>query len=187
MRAQRQISPTGGGPGRRPGGFARLEVALGLLVIALAAALVLTLAGRLRQRRNCDGCLRELGALAAVFSDYHRQHHAWPPSSGPDAALPPDLAAALKDTAWFTGSPFGGNYGWVAPDPTGAAGNGPVPRWGGRGAVTLTAFAPSFPLSLDQTDLLYIDSQIDDGNLATGRFRAGFNGWPVYLVEAAAR
>jgi len=28
---------------------------------------------------------------------------------------------------------------------------------------------------------------IDDANLATGRFRTGFNGWPVYLLEAAKR
>jgi len=52
------------------------------------------------------------------------------------------------------------------------------------GAVTLTAFSPSFPLTLVESDLIYIDRKIDDGNLATGRFRTGFNGWPVYLVEA---
>ncbi|MBI2498294.1 MAG: hypothetical protein HYV75_10425 [Opitutae bacterium] len=75
----------------------------------------------------------------------------------------------------------------MAPEPAGAAASGPGRGWNGRGAVTLTAFAPDLPLTLDNTDLLYIDGQVDDGNLATGRFRTGFNGWPVYLVEAAGQ
>ena len=58
---------------------------------------------------------------------------------------------------------------------------------GGRGVVTLTAFVPQFPLTLTRADLQRIDRLIDDANLATGRFRTGFNGWPVYLLEAAKR
>lgn len=48
------------------------------------------------------------------------------------------------------------------------------------GIIAVTAFAPSFPLTATRADLLHVDTAIDDGNLATGRFRTGFNGWPVY-------
>jgi hypothetical protein len=50
------------------------------------------------------------------------------------------------------------------------------------GIIAITAFSPKAPLALTSKDLLYIDSKLDDGNLATGRFRTGFNGWPVYRV-----
>jgi len=39
-------------------------------------------------------------------------------------------------------------------------------------------------LQLTPDDLIAIDRELDDGNLATGNFRTGFNGWPVMLVRA---
>lgn len=165
-------------------GLVLIEVALALLVLVLAAVLVFTLAGRFQHRRDCNTCARDLRAFAAVFDDYYQRHRTWPPSSYADTALPREIEEALKNTNWTKGSPFGGNYGWLAPEPNGAAAG---PGRSKPGAVTLTAFSPSFPLTLDQSDLLYIDRQIDDGDLATGRFRTGFNGWPVYLVEAVTR
>jgi len=158
-----------------------------VLVLLLGAGLALTVAGRLRQRQNCDDYVRDLRAIAAAFDGYHRQRNLWPPSSSAEIALPPDLARALAATAWFKGSPFGGNYAWIAPDPAPAAGHAPTRSWGDRGAVMLTAFVPDVPLALTRADLLLIDRSIDDANLATGRFRTGFNGWPVYLLEAAKR
>ncbi|MEI6107483.1 MAG: hypothetical protein WCR49_10770 [Opitutae bacterium] len=156
-------------------------MALMLLVVALVLGLSFTLAGRVLQRRNCDQVVADLRDFAAIHADYFQQRQSWPPSTGEGLALPPPLADALKATNWSQRSPFGGSYGWVKPDPAGVR---PGREWGGAGAVTLTAFAPSFPLTLTQADLRYIDRQLDDGNLATGRFRTGFNGWPIYLVEA---
>ena len=169
----------------RSRGFARLEMALGLLIVGFGTVLILTLAGRLQQRRACDDYIRDVRAFSAALADYYQQHKTWLPAMGGDAVPPPEIEEVLKGTSWAKGSPFGGDYGWVPPG--GAAGSGAEPGWGGRGAVTLTAFSPGFPLKLAQADLLYIDRQIDDGNLATGRFRTGFNGWPVFLVGAAQR
>lgn len=173
--------------GQRQRGFTLVEIALVLLVMVLSAGLVVTWAGRFQQRRNCDRYIQDLRVISAAFSSYYQQHNAWPPATATDVALPPDLAEALKKTNWHESSPFGGRYEWVAPDPAGAVGNGPGHGWGGRGAVILTAFSPSFPLTLEKTDLLYIDAQIDDGDLTTGEFRTGFNGWPVFLIGAAKR
>ena len=172
-------------PHRPRRGFTLLEVALAVLVLLLSLVFALTVAGRVRQRRNCDNYIRDLRIFSAAFAGYYQQHKSWPPSSSAESALPPDLARTLRATPWFAGSRFGGNYGWIAPDP--AAGRGPGHAWGDRGALTLTAFSPRPPLTLSAADLLYIDRQLDDANLATGRFRTGFNGWPVYLVEAAPR
>ena len=164
----------------RTGGFALIEAGLVLLILVLAAGLVVDLLGRIQQRRRCDHCVADLRAFATAFQNYARQHEAGLPDSTNDAALPADMEDLLKNTNWHKGSPFGGTYGWEGPDsanpPTDASSRGR------SGAIALTAFAPSFPLTLSRRDLLYIDARIDDGNLATGRFRTGFNGWPVYLV-----
>ena len=77
---------------------------------------------------------------------------------------------------------FGGNYGWVPPDTANGSGEAEGAKSGGNGAIVVTAFTPSFPLVLSAADLAYIDAKLDDGNLKTGRFRTGFNGWPVLLV-----
>jgi hypothetical protein len=161
------------------------ELLLEALVLLLAGGLALTGMDRLRQRQNRADYIRDLREISAVFEDYHRQNNRWPASSSAEIALPPGLARALAATAWSKGSPFGGSYAWVAPDP--AAGHDLARSWGGRGAVTLTAFVPQLPLLLTRADLLRIDRSIDDANLATGRFRTGFNGWPVFLLEAAKR
>jgi type II secretory pathway pseudopilin PulG len=170
---------------RRTSGSTLPELLLAALVLLLAAGLALTGMDRLQRRRNCDIYVQDLRDIAEVFAGYHRQNNRWPPSSSAEIALPPDLARALAATAWSKGSPFGGSYAWVAPDP--AAGHDLARSWGGRGAVTLTAFVPQLPLLLTRADLLRIDRSIDDANLATGRFRTGFNGWPVFLLEAAKR
>ena len=52
------------------------------------------------------------------------------------------------------------------------------------GVIAITAFPPSPALTLSLADLREIDRALDDGNLATGKFRLGFNGWPVLTVRA---
>ena len=172
---------------RRPGGFALVEVVLALVIVVLGAILFLNLSGGSRRRHDCERLFQDLRVFSTAFEGYHQRHNSWPPSTGAEGTLPPELAEALQGTNWFKGSPFGGSYGWVAPDPTGAAENDPRHGWGGHGVIILTAFSPSFPLTLDQSDLLYIEHQFDDSDLATGRFRTGFNGWPIYLVDVAKR
>lgn len=148
---------------RRQRGFSTAEALLALLVLALAGALVLAVAGRFRQRLRCDRFIAELRAHATALEGHHRRHGAWPATAA-------EVADLRTNPAWARGSPFGGAYGWSAP------------ASGRPGRITLTAFAPHPPLALSPADLRYIDARLDDGDPAGGRFRAGFNGWPVYLV-----
>ncbi|HTL66545.1 MAG TPA: hypothetical protein VL200_02685 [Lacunisphaera sp.] len=157
------------------------EAALTMLVLALGLGLVLTLADRARQRQKRERYILDVRGISAVFADYQRRHKAWPPGTSNNQPLPAELADALRGTAWAQGSPFGGEYRWIAPAPN----RGPGRPAADRGAVALCAFAPGLPLDLDRANLLAIDRQIDDGDLATGRFRTGFNGWPVFFVEEA--
>ncbi|MBI2518197.1 MAG: type II secretion system protein [Opitutae bacterium] len=173
-------------PDRAGRGFALVEIGFVLLIAVLGLAVLFTVAGRIRQRRDCDRFIHDVRLFSAALEDFRLKHQAWPPTCGPDDPLPPELAAALKDTRWAGPAPFGGRYGWVAPDPRAA----PTDAAAGRrnpGVIVLTAFHPGAPLTLGPADLRYIDSQLDDGNPASGRFRTGFNGWPVYQVESRER
>ncbi len=154
------------GRGRpRSRGFTLVEVMLVLLILGLAGALLFTGLGRVRRGQRAGRFIADLQVFSAAFQAYHEQHHAWPPSTNGEVTVPRGMENILGETNWAGGSPFGGNYGWD-----------------GRGLVVLTAFSPSFPLELTRADLLEFDRRIDDGDLSTGRFRTGFNGWPVYQV-----
>lgn len=166
----------------RAGGFTLLEALLALVIAALVAALIITIIQRSRQRAAVDQLVDDLRNFSTAFQNYHQAQPTWPPSTNGERAIPRGMEAALKDTGWLTGTPVGGNYGWVPPDTANASGEGEAAKWGGSGAIVVTAFTPSFPLELSAADLAYIDAKLDDGNLATGRFRTGFNGWPVLLV-----
>ena len=166
---------------RRARGFTLLEMGLVLLIILLAAWLGLLLVARARQHQRAERFIADLQEFSAVFQDHHRQHGAWPPSTNGKITVPRGMEEILAKTNWARGSPFGGSYGWVEPGPARPDGRA------SRGDLVLTAFAPSFPLEFTRADLLEIDRRIDNGDLATGRFRTGFNGWPFFFVEAAKR
>lgn len=178
-----QDGRSGSRPGAIParmktGGSILAEIVLGLAILILASWLVIDLVGAAQQRRRRDAFIVELRGLANVFQG---QGEALANASG-DAALPPVVSEALKSTAWFKGPVCGGDYEWIpAPATTGGADS---PRRD-FGTIAVTAFAPRPRLTLSRADWLYIDRVLDDGNLETGRFRAGFNGWPHYLIGPA--
>lgn len=143
---------------RRAGrGLVLVELLLFLLVLLLAGMLAWMGLNRVRQHQRLAKFGAELQGFATHLEQSRTERGRWP------ATLPAGGHPA-------PGPAFGGEYGWVPP----AAGR--------PGMITLTAFAPGFPLELSRADLVEVDRRIDDGDLATGRFRTGFNGWPVYLV-----
>lgn len=166
------MSATNRSPSKsRRGGFGLIELALGLVILALAAGIVLSAAQRLTQRARCDRLAADLRTFSAAFQSYQQRQSAWPSAVSGENAVPRGMENLLRDTPWAAGPPVGGSYVWVNP----VAGTTP-------GAIGLTAFTGSPPLELSRADLLYLDRQMDDGNLATGRFRTGFNGWPFYFL-----
>lgn len=158
-------SPRHSWQGRGGGGLVLVELALFLVVIALAVILVAVAIGRARHEARLAQFGADLQALSAAFAQARTADGRWPETAE-------DAGVRLQEAGWDNGPPCGGEYGWKPP-----AGGQP-------GLITVTAFAPNFPLKLTPADLLAIDRSIDDGNLATGRFRTGFNGWPVYEVRS---
>jgi hypothetical protein len=146
------------------------ELVGALVILGLAIWLAVELAGRVQQRRRCEAFMADLRDFSAAFQRMIGQEI--PSGTNGEDVAPPAWKEFIKETNWHKGSPFGGDYRWHEGTPGDR-----------RSAVVLvTAFAPHFPLSVSRAELLSIDAQIDDGNLATGRFRTGFNGWPVYRL-----
>lgn len=170
-------------PQRRCGGFTLVEVGLVLLALGLAIYIAVSEVKKIQHRAQRDRWVEDLQALAAAFETYRAKKGDWPPATSVEAAVPAGMESALADTAWGKGTPFGGSYEWIPPVRTKIEDReaGKAPASGGT--IALTAFSPSPPLELTDEDLRYIDRALDDGNLATGRFRTGFNGWPTYLVN----
>lgn len=187
---------------RRAQGFTLLGAFLALVALALAISIALSEVRKYKHRAHRDQFIADLAALAAVFEKYRKEKGEWPAGTHAELRVPRGMEVALADTPWSAGPPFGGAYDWIPPqvppppapppppDPNAPAQPAdavikPPPKPPTRpGLITVTAFSPAPPLALTDEDMRYIDGKLDDGNLATGRFRAGFNGWPSYAVSS---
>lgn len=156
-----------------------------LLLIGLVAVLGLTAAitagRRFQHDRDCIGVARELATAATAFQAYVRESGSAPADSAP-GEMPAGLARFLPRQDWTAPSPVGGFYSWQKSPET-----KPGEASFAVGRIALTAFPPSSPLELSRADLRAIDAEIDDGNLASGNFRTGFNGWPILIVRTPPR
>lgn len=164
-----------------------LKLGLALLAVLLAAYIAITEVRKFQRRAQRDRFATEVRELAAVFEKHHAQKGSWPAATHAEARVPKGMEAALANTRWQDGPPFGGNYDWIPPAAAATEGKeeGAEKKPASGGWIAVTAFVPTPALPLTRADLLAIDRQIDDGNLTTGRFRTGFNGWPVYQVTSS--
>lgn len=190
-------------PQRPERGFTLLGAFLALVALALAVSIALGEVRKFKHRAHREQFITDLTTLAAVFEKYRKEKGDWPAGTHAELRVPRGMETVLADTAWPAGPPFGGTYDWIPPlvppppppppppDPNAPARPAdvvtkpPVKTPARPGLITVTAFSPAPPLALTDEDMRYIDQKLDDGNLATGRFRAGFNGWPSYAVDPA--
>ena len=177
------------------GGFTLVQLMLAVLCLGLAGYIAILEIRKFVHHSQREAFIAELQQVAAAFEEYRNQNGEWPPATGGEIIIPRGMESALANTHWLSGLPFGGGYEWVPPPPPmSATGALPIadapavattePPPPAPAYIAITACTPRPALALSTADLVYIDAKIDDGNLSTGRFRTGFNGWPVYRVKA---
>ena len=149
------------------------------LVGVLTCAAAVTAFRQIQHRRACHRVAAELTAAAAGFRAYMKEQGAGPAPANA-GVVPQGMGAYLAGVDWISPTAVGGLYRWVN-DSAGESGGATPPA----GVIEITAFPRSPPLVLSPSDLLAIDRQIDDGNLSTGDFRTGFNGWPLLRVRTS--
>ncbi|WP_414660801.1 hypothetical protein [Horticoccus sp. 23ND18S-11] len=148
------------------------------LVVFLALAATVTAAHQIHHGRNRSRVIKDLTNAAAAVRSYVRLNGTLPNDTAA-GVVPAGMASLLAEINWTAPTPIGGLYRLVNLGPKDARGV-PAP---GTLMIAITAFPPASPLILSTDDLTAIDRAIDDGNLATGDFRAGFAGWPVLWVR----
>ncbi len=179
---QRRSPPSCSPPPHRLRGFTLLGLGLAVLCVGLASYIALSEVRKFQHRSQREQFIEELRKFATAFETYRNTQGVWPVGTNGESKVPRGMETSLANSTWLSGPPFGGSYEWIPPARTEAttetAGQKPAPV----ALIAVTAYSPRPPLALSLADLLYLDEKIDDGSLSTGRFRTGFNGWPVYHV-----
>jgi prepilin-type N-terminal cleavage/methylation domain-containing protein len=155
-------------------GFTLVELAVVIAIISIIMAIALPVARHLVISARSAALINDLRVFSSAFQTYANEHGDWPEGDGTPGAVPPGMENDLGPTNWQHATPIGGNYAW---DPNSTQqGN----RY--RAAITI-ASSDAHPVILDRAQLLDLDRQLDDGNLATGNFLLGYADDPVFVLE----
>lgn len=156
---------------RRPrasvGGFTLVEIMIVVTIIGLLAAIAVPVWTKVRRHSKGTAFINDLRVGLYAAQTCLMETGEWPPDSGPGVP-PPELVPYVSTSTWDRETPVGGNWDW---DKDQVA-------FGCKAGLSVyidTATA-------DQILLQEIDSRIDDGNLATGRFHIRAHGY-IYALE----
>ena len=141
-------------------------------IISLLAAMGVPALRSVQRRTIATAIGNDLRAFAAAFDVYAHETGNWPAEAA-EGVFPIEMANRIKSTDWLRTTTLGGQYNWDNNQMHGGT------RYRAAIAISSTASAP-FNEDLDLLEA--IDRVIDDGNLATGNFRIGADGEPVFII-----
>ena len=147
---------------RSPKGFTLVEIMIVVVIIGLLAALAIPAFQRVQARAKMSAFINDLRIGREGFETYALENGLWPPDGV--TGLPPEIDCYISATKFNGTTPLGGRWDWDNAQFGYAAG--------------LSVRSPT----ADVATMLQVDESIDDGNLATGNFRARTNGY-IYVLE----
>ncbi|MDZ4816503.1 MAG: type II secretion system protein [Verrucomicrobiota bacterium] len=147
-------------------GFTLLEIMLVTTILAIIMAIAVPNFLRARRKSQMVLMAKELQTYGDAYVLYSADNGAFPDDTG--AATHPagtDMDARINSAHWAAVNKLGGYYKYDGPDLVGYAG------------ISL------FGINYDYEHLLVIDQTLDDGDLASGRFRlsADTDRYTLYL------
>lgn len=142
-------------------GFTLVELMTVVVVIGVLASIAIPAYTRQLRNAKCGRTASELKSLGTAFVAYVAEHGEFPPDS--HDTLPAGMERYINPQIWADGTPLGGSYNWEGPDSYGYA------------ALSI------FGSPEDGETFEILDGQLDDGNLATGRFQQ-INGRPTLIL-----
>ena len=161
-------------PLRRHTGSLALGLAITCCLVGVAAALSARPLRRVRVESRARSVVSDLRGFTRAFQLYAQAKGDWPARVHAPGTVPPGMTEFLGKTNWTRPTPIGGRYTW-APDSL---------HQGERyhAAIVFASTGDSTDPS-DPEQLRAVDRAIDDGDLATGKFRLGFRNQPVWVIE----
>lgn len=153
-------------PARRPQrGFTLVEIMVVVVIIGLLAALAIPAFQRNQRASQNARAVNDFRIFAQAFEVYNTQNGSWPPNSGA-GVVPVGMSGEFKTDAWTAPrTSLGGRWNWDYNNPAFTAG------------VSISNFTVS------DAQLQEIDAKMDDGNLATGRFRKIAANRVTYILQ----
>ncbi len=132
-------------------------------IIALLAAIAVPAFMNARKKAQNTRFINDLRVAVDAFETYAAEHTTYPPDVG-RGVVPPGMATYLGRLDFTAPTPIGGNWDWDF------------------GVFGFTAGVTVAEPTAGADQLQQIDERIDDGNLATGTFRAG-SGRYTFIIE----
>jgi type II secretion system protein G len=150
-------------------GFTLVEIMVVVVIIGLLAALAIPAFQRNRRASQNTRAVNDFRVFAQAFEIYNTQNGAWPDSASPGAlpSLPTPISDSLRASNWQSATTLGGLWQWE----NGLASSGDA-------GVCITGFT-----CMDD-QLGELDAKLDDGNLATGRFRKTSATRVIYILAS---
>lgn len=121
----------------------------------------------LRKQWRINTLVGRLQTFSQAFFQYKKDKGLLPADSYNN--LPPGMEKYIDPDEWEADA-YGGHYNWEGP------------YWGEKGEYDYAGIA-LFGTAATMKELILIDRKIDDGNLATGKFRQTLNGRYTYVLE----
>jgi hypothetical protein len=151
-----------------------VAVSATLFALSLMAAVTVPIVRQRLLEERAAAVVADLRSFTAALKSLAHERGEWPAPTAAPGEIPAGAPAAAFGNAWSRPSPIGGVYTW-APDSLHRGVRC-------RAALIISSVGPN-RVSTDRRQLAEIDRRIDDGDLATGRFRLGYRHQPVFVLE----
>jgi len=152
-------------------GFTLVEIMVVVVIIGLLAALAIPAFQRNRRASQNTRAVNDFRVFAQAFEIFNTQNGAWPDSAAPGVlpTLPTSISDSLRASNWQSTTTLGGQWQWE----NALASSGDV-------GVCIAGF------TCTDAQLSELDAKLDDGNLATGRFRKTSSTRAIYVLASGS-
>lgn len=148
---------------RKSGGYTLTELMIVVMTVGMLASIAGPMCMRYYKRGQNGALIANLRSASDAFVMYAFENHDYPDSAGA-GVIPAGMETYLYRLRWTEETPVGGSWNWD------------------KNIHGYKAGVAIVDTHVDIVQMSEVDAAIDDGNLATGRFRIRPSGY-VFVIE----